>query len=270
MKPNRVLFVLLISFSVIACSPAQQTQVKAQNRKVYCWYGYQEKKLGTDENGMLKVYAITNYGSEIFELQVPPKITNDDVVLIIKKHYEKNCPIVNKEREGTRFYTITGVNGPGVSSTYQNAVTNRKNALGDNIITFNICSLEELQRDLSNAQHFSNDDPNKNGVNLYCIASWEKYGWNKEEGHILVTRYETEPFKIRCASKDNMNDIPEIVKDHIKKYCNIPDGYIIGVSDFGSYREALYEKQKIYSNNTVLAAELCLEDKLQDEICSRR
>lgn len=254
--------------SINAANQANEKQ--SGYKTAYCWYGWQEKKLGYDyKKGEPIIYNITNYASEVFSVKYSASLTIGEVQAIVEAHIETYCPIEEKPSGKGYSYVISVKIEPSIGDSYEKGRKSRKDEFGS-FEEISICSLAELQSKIINAKHTSHDDLNKNGVNLYCVANWIKFGYNDAEGHMTVTRYQTKPFKINCASLQNVNDIPDIVKDFVKSNCNIPSDYIVGVSSFGSYQSALNDNQKQRTNTTIIDADLCSENKLQDEICRQK
>ncbi len=241
---------------------------KANDRKVYCWYGYQEKKLGFDSKTlMLVVHSTVNYASEIFELTIPKNIDDGEALNIIERHINKNCPIVEKDRGENFYYTIPAKFGPNISVSYSDAIKSRGEVLGENPVTFNICSKPQLQNQINNGQHFSQNDKNKFGMNFYCVAYWYKLVRNSETSEFERETYISAPIKIKCASPDNVNYLIELLEHHLKTNCNIPKGFQIGVSANISYQGALdYIHEQFPEGKEV---QVCQMDFFQQVICNR-
>ncbi len=236
------------------------------NRKVYCWYGYQEKKIGEDNKGGIVVYDVVNYSSEIIELSVPKQISNSEVSHLIEKHFKEYCPFKEKERGKNYYYTITGKRGPNVLPTLSQAISERSRTFGSPVI-FTVCSKHILQNNILNAKHQSYDNPNKFGINFYCVAFWYNLEWIPELSKVKRTSYVSPPIKIKCATDDNIDMMNELLQYHIENNCIVPEGFTVGVSSFMVYQEALdYITEQFPEGEAV---EVCNLNYFQKVVCKK-
>ncbi len=254
-----------INSEVAEKSKKSDLPVKSKNRKVFCWYGYQEKKLGSSGPPYYKfiVHSVVNYSTEIIELTVPSFISDGEVSQIVEKHVKKYCPFTEKEEGKNYHYTITGKMGPIVRPTLEEAISSRTEELGTPV-TFSVCALDDLQNSALGAQHYSYDDPNKYGVNLYCVVFWSKMLFDP----IRSINYVSSPIKIKCANRDDINMIGDLLKYHIKNNCSDLEGFEIGVSSMETYQGALDYIQEQFPESE--QREVCRLDFFQQVICNKK
>lgn len=236
---------------------------KSKNRKVYCWYGYQEKKLS---NGWpIEVIDITNYATDIFELIVPPKITDGEVARIVEQHIKENCPVIEKADGKNYHYTITGKIGPVVTTTFRKATEARNESLSEDVTTYSICSEQGLQNKISNAVHYSANNPNQSGITMYCVVGWSKLSYNSSTSKFDKWSYVSQPIKIKCVTDANANLIGDLLKYHVKENCSNPDGYTVMVSTLRTYQSALDYIQEQFPEGE--ERDVCRLDFFQQTMC---
>jgi serine/threonine protein kinase len=235
---------------------------KSQKRKLFCWFSYQEKKIGNGKSGV-EVYSVVNYVSEIVELEIPKNLSDAEVSYIFKKHIKAYCPIKEKNSVGDYVYIISEEIF-STSPTIEGASESIKERYGSNYIQLQVCNLNELKVKITTFLNPTKKAVDNNRFDYFAIAYWFMI-YKDENGEFKRRSFITNPIQIQCANRNNYLVIAKYLEAHINMSCNVPQDYKVGVSFTDSYLGALEYINNHYKEAS--RAEICDLNSFQNFIC---